>query len=165
MSAHRAVSGVSFSAPQAFFRGLNSSSLGTSKTANFLKRRQQHPLKDHTHWLLTTTTHLANWKMSKTNFSNLMPFGVLGDMCSPLLLIKGIFFLATWCTSSSSCVLYRKDNFGNSSCSESLSTPCGHWKPTYRLSWGIPRWGNGCRCCLPWKWVFHQDLSSLQSRY
>lgn len=77
-SACRAVVGVSFSAPSAFFRGLNSSSRRTSHTTNLSE----------------------NWKTSKTNFSNLIPFGVSGFTSWPLVSTWGIFFLATWCFSS-----------------------------------------------------------------
>lgn len=46
-----------------------------------------------------TTTHLANWKMSKTNFSILIPFGLSGLISRPCVSTYGIFFWATWCCS------------------------------------------------------------------
>lgn len=55
-----------------------------------------------------TVTHLANWKMSKTNFSILIPFGLSGLISWPFASTCGIFFWATWCCSCGSCFLEYK---------------------------------------------------------
>lgn len=69
------------------------------------------PEMSHTH----THTHLANWKMSKTNFSILIPFGLSGLMSRPDASTCGIFFWATWCCSCGSYFLTRTQT-GPGSC-------------------------------------------------
>lgn len=59
-------------------------------------------------WKKCTVTHLANWKMSKTNFSILMPFGFSGLISWPWASTYGIFFWATWCCSWGSYFLMWK---------------------------------------------------------
>jgi len=50
-----------------------------------------------------TRAYLENWKMSKTNFSILMPLGFSGWISCPVVMSTcGIFFSATWCCSCGS---------------------------------------------------------------
>lgn len=54
-------------------------------------------------------TYLANWKMSKTNFSIFIPFGLSGLSGRPRESTHGIFFWATWCCSCGSCTLSKRE--------------------------------------------------------
>lgn len=59
----------------------------------------------------SAATHFANWKMSKTNFSILIPFGFSGLMSWPWSSTNGIFFWATWCCSWGSYFLVINKRF------------------------------------------------------
>ncbi|KAH3686465.1 hypothetical protein WICPIJ_002552 [Wickerhamomyces pijperi] len=70
-------SGVSFLAPEAFFKGENSSDLSTSRQPNL--------------------RNSMSLKTSKINCSNLIPFGSVGLINPPLTVSKyGIFLKAMW---------------------------------------------------------------------